>query len=332
MRSAKQPPQSTADAELREEARQWFVLLLERPSAAKQAEFEKWLRDDPAHFTAYSAVEASWHASEVPGRRLAEQEAAQLAVYLERMDKAKSQKKTFRRLSTLSVLLACVLASGVWLERPHLFQDMMADHSSARGERRSIALADGSSILLDADSAVDVDYAASERRVRLLRGGAFFNVETSKVPFVVEAANGRVTVLGTAFEVRLMEEGGIVTLERGSVALGVDGGAATSTLAPGEQAQFGVSGVGEVEPVNIADSLAWRDGRFVFYRMPLADVVGEIQRYRDGRIVIATSSLAKERVSGSVSLSDTDAALASLEASLGFRMSTMAGRLTIIRP
>jgi transmembrane sensor len=60
--------------------------------------------------------------------------------------------------------------------------------------------------------------------------------------------------------------------------------------------------------------------------------VSEIQRYRRGRIVIATSRLAEERVTGSISLADTDVALASLQASLGFRMTTVAGRLTVIGP
>lgn len=332
MNPVDQTPPTQTDAALREEARQWFVLLLEKPGSAKQAEFEAWLRSSPAHFEAYSAVEANWQASEQPGKRLAEKEAAKLAVYLQAMDKAKARKKTARHLSTLSILLACLLAGGLWLERPYIVQDMLADYSSARAEHRNITLADGSSVLLDADSALDVIYTTTERRVRLLRGRAFFDVEASKVPFVVEAANGEVTVLGTAFAVNLMENGGRVTLQRGSVAVTVDESSDTAKLAPGEQVQFHARGIDPVETVNVEDELAWREGRFVFYRMRLADVINEIQRYRKGRIVIATSGLAEEKVTGSVSLVDTDAALASLQASLGFRLHTVAGRLTILGP
>lgn len=332
MRRADQPPQNRSEALLREEARQWFVSLLEQPSAAKRAEFEKWLRADPAHFEAYGAVEAAWQAAEKPGRRLADKEAAQLAVYLEAMDKAKAQKKTFRRLSTLSVLLAVVLAGGIWLERPNLVQDMLADHSSARGERRSIVLSDGSSVLLDADSAIDEDYTGAERRVRLLRGGAFFDVVSSDTPFVVQAGNGEVRVLGTAFAVHMLGDDGLVTLERGDVEVAAGEHSQTAALEPGQQVRFDAAGVGAVEEVNLDDELAWREGRLVFYRARLADVVNEIQRYRSGRIVIAGSGLASERVTGSISLADTEAALASIQASLGFRMNTIAGRLTVIGP
>lgn len=325
-----QPDRS--EAEIREEAREWFVALLEAPTAARRAEFEQWLHADRAHFEAYRAVEVTWHATEKPGQRLAEKEADELAVYLKAMDKAKSQKKTFRRLSTLSVFLAFILAGAIWLERPGLLQDLTADYVTERGERRSLALADGSSVLLDADSALAEDYTSSERRVRLMRGGAFFNVVPSSVPFIVEAANGEVRVLGTGFDVRLLDDGGLVTLEHGSVSVTTDRATTATVLAPGQQVRFGPGGIGAVENVELGDALAWRGGRFIFYRARLADVVHEIQRYRTGRIVIATSALADERVTGSFSLSDTDAALSSLQASVGFRMNTVAGRFTVIGP
>lgn len=318
--------------ELREEARQWFIALLERPTAAKRAEFEQWLRADPEHFSAYAAVEEAWQALELPGQRLAEREAAELAFYLDAMDKAKRTRKTFRRLSALSVLLAAVLAGGIWLERPNYIQDMFADYSSMRGERRTIQLSDGSSVLLDADSALDVDFSTTERRVRLLRGNAFFDITRSNAPFIVQAGSGEVRVLGTAFAVQLLESGGSVTLERGHVEVNTKENLQTASLKPGQHVRFGVAGVDPVEDVHLDDALAWREGRLVFYRARLADVVNEIQRYRAGRIVIASSRLAEERVTGSVMLADTNAALDSIQASLRFRVTTLAGRLTVIGP
>jgi transmembrane sensor len=325
-------PSTGPDAELREEARHWFLLLLERPSAARQAEFDAWYHSDPAHREMYSAVEAAWQAAETPGRRLAEKESVQLAVYLEAMDKAKAQRKSHRKLTGLSVLLAAMLGTGIWLEWPTFVQDMVADYSSARGERRSVQLRDGSRVLLDADSAIDVGAGDSVRYVRLLRGNAFFDITPSSDPFIVKAGDGEVRVLGTAFAVRLSQDGGVVTLERGKVEVSTDGRPETVALSPGHQVAFDAFGVGAVKEAVVGDELAWREGRFTFYRARLEDVINEIQRYRLGRIIIATSSLADERVTGSVQLADTDAALASIQASLGFRMHTFAGRLTIIGP
>lgn len=323
----------SSEAGNRDVAREWFVALLDAPTPARQAEFEAWLRSDPAHLEAYEAVEAAWLASEKPGERLAEAESEELGLYLKEMDKAKGEKKTFRRLSTFSLILAVALAGGIWLERPGLLQNLGADYVTARGEQRSITLADGSIALLDADSAMAEVDGAGERRVRLIRGGAFFEVMPSTTPFIVEADNGEVRVLGTGFDVRLLSDGGLVTLEHGRVSVATDDGhAATTVLQPGQQVRFGAAGVGTAENVNLADALAWRGGRFVFYRTRLADVISEIERYRRGRIIIATETLADERVTGSFSLNDTDAALASLQAGVGFRMNSLAGRFTVIGP
>lgn len=326
-----QPLPGSADDRIRQQAREWFVMLLDAPTPARQTRFEQWLREDPAHFDAYRAIEASWHASEMAGQRLARQEADELSVYLKAMDKAKNEKKTFRRLSALSILLAGLLGGAIWLERPGLLQELAADYTTGRGERRTVVLADGSSVLLDADSAIAEMQTTAERRIRLLRGGGFFDVRPSQVPFIVEASNGEVRVLGTGFDIRLTDSGGMVTLEHGSVAVSTGNNPDKKVLKPGQQVRFGQDGIGPVEAVELDDALAWRGGRFVFYRTPLADVVQEIRRYRKGRIVIASSTLANELVTGSFPLSDTDAALASLQSGIGFRISRL-GSLTILGP
>lgn len=316
----------------REMARVWLVALLADPTPARQAEFERWLRADPAHFEAYQSVEATWHAMEAPGQRLAEAEADELADYLEAMDRSRRHRKIIRRLGALGVFLLALVASAVWLERPGAIENLRADYVTERGERRSVQLADGSSVLLDADSALADAFVAGERRVKLIRGGAFFDVAPSSVPFVVEAANGEVRVMGTGFEVRLLSDGASVTLEHGRVSVKTVGQRDAAVLQPGEQVHFGPEGIAAVRTVQLGDALAWRAGRYTFYGARLADVVREIERYRRGRIMIATSALADERVTGSFSLVDTDEALSSLQASVGFEMHRLTSHLTVIGP
>lgn len=332
MRSKNPLSSNNTEAAIRKAAQEWFVALLETPSSARQAEFETWLQSDPAHYEAYRAVESTWHATELPGERLAASEAAELAVYLHAMENTKKRKKTFRGLSTLSVVLMGLLAGAIWLERPDLLNDLTADYATARAERRIITMEDGSTIELDADSALSSEYAQNERRVKLLRGGAFFDIVPLTVPFIVETAEGEVRVLGTRFDVRLSDNGASVTLEHGRVAVSIENGAKAAILAPGQQVHFDATTIDPIKDVDVSDVLAWRDGRLVFYRARLSDVVREIGRYRKGRIVIATGQLADERVTGSFMLADSDAALASLQASVGFHMNTFAGRLTILRP
>lgn len=320
------------EPDIRQEARDWFVRLLQKSSASEKVRFETWRAADPSHDEAFRRVEAAWRASAKPGERAAAHDAAKLTIYLKAMDQTKGRRKASRRLGAAGVVFALLLAGGIWLERPNLFSDLVADHVTQRGEHRMIVLADGSSVLLDADSAFSEDYSSDERRVRLLRGTAFFDVTPSSIPFVVAAAGGEVRVLGTRFEVRMLDRGSTAILEHGRVTVTAGEQGQSVVLKPGQQVRFNRGGLDTVEDVNVEDALAWRGGRFIFYRARLADVVREVERYRPGRIVIVGSGLPDERVTGSFSLADTDAALRSLQATVGFRMTSIAGRLTVIAP
>lgn len=315
--------------EIEAEARAWFVDLLQTPTARKRAEFEAWRQADSAHAEAFRTIAQAWEAAEAPGRRLAEAEGEALERYLQAMDARKARRRTTQRLTGLALALLAVLGGAIWLERPELLQDMRADYVSPRGSRTTITLSDGSAVLLDAGSALAEDFTPGERHVRLLRGTAFFDVVRNETrPFTVSAAGGSITVLGTRFDVRLQESGGTVTLDHGSVSVTAEG--AEAVLKPGEQVDFGGKGVSAPRPVDLDETLAWRNGRFVFYRASLGSVLQEIGRYRKGRILVTSDALASEMVSGSFSLDDTDAALAALQSSVGFRITLVAGRLTVI--
>lgn len=321
-----------SDTHIRREARQWFLRLRETGKGVDHHDFQLWLQASEEHERAFRLVEEAWNATEAPGVRLAEQEAAQLSRYLQGMDRGKAQRRVSKRLGSAAALLCLLLGVGLWLEQPNILQNLTADYSSGKGERRSINLSDGSVALLDADSALAVHYTTDERRVRLLRGAVFFDVSHTGLPFIVETDFGDIRVLGTRFDVRLLDDEGVVTLERGKVLIASENPQQQPILEPGQRARLDRKGVAAVENISIDDALAWHNGRFVFYRARLSDVVKEIERYRPGRIVIVTAGLASERVTGSFSLGDPDAALLSLQASVGFQINTVANRLTILRP
>ena len=296
-------------------------------TVAERAAFDQWLAKSPANRAAWRRAESLWSATGEAGARVAEEEHAKLAAYLKGMDRRRRGKAVRRTVSTLGLALA-VLTGAMWLEHPYFLQDLAADHVSPRGERRLVTLPDASTVLLDADTAMNVAFDDGERRVRLLRGTAFFSVAQTGAPFVVEAADGEVRVLGTEFDVRLAGDGAVVTLARGRVEVG--SGARKASIAPGEQVRYADNVLGAVVRADLDAVLAWREGRFVFYDARLADVVAEIGRYRGGRIVIASDALADWTVSGSLPLDDPDAALRSLQSSVGFSMRSIAGRLVIL--
>ena len=327
-------PSPPGDRELREEARRWLTRILQKDTPATRRNLQRWRDESPSHDLAFRNLEAAWQSSGQIADRLAHDEDDELRAYLEEMDRRKArQSKAQRRLTALGPGFVLLVSGAVWMERPNLLQDLLADHVAVRGERLLVRLADDTTVLLDADSALDDDFRPGERRVRLLRGAAFFDVKPSQVPFVVEAANGQVSVLGTRFDVRLEGDGAAITLAEGRVAVTSPASPSKGAeLSPGQQIHVTASGVGTVTSVDLDDAMAWHEGRFVFYRARLDDVVSQIERYRPGRIVIATQALASERVTGSFRLDDPVGALESLQATVGFRTVTLGNRLTVISP
>lgn len=308
----------------------WFTRLRGTASAADRAAFERWVAASPSHRQAFRRVQSLWSAAEAPGSRVAQEESEILSAYLDTMDRARTRRKARKRGAVAIVAGLAILSGAIALERPNLFQDMRADAVSARGERRTVDLPDGSTVLLDADSALAQRFTNGERRVVLLRGGAYFSVVKAAQSFVVEASSGTVEVLGTKFDVRLSNDEAVVTVAQGRVAV-TSPNMQRALLEPGQQVRFDNVGVGPVRSADLAASMAWHEGRFVFYQARFADVIGELQRYRPGRLIIASAALADSRVSGSFTLDDPDAALESLRSTVNFETYSILGRLTVLR-
>lgn len=312
------------------EAIAWFTRMNGKPSRADRSNFAAWLNADDANRQTYDEISVMWSSAEMSGSQVAREEAPALEKHL---DHIRRKRKMGKRGSIIAGCLAVLfVGSWVWLERPHIFQDMRADYVSARGERRSLSLEDGSTVLLDADTALDVEIDAHERRIHLLRGAAFFTVEPSTVPFVVVAGDGKSRVLGTAFDVSVVENDVSVTLEHGSLLVTVGENSNGVVLKPGEGVAYNGAGIGKVQKVDLDESMAWHKGRYVFTNARLADVMTYIERYRDGRIVVLGDALADRRISGSFPVEDTDAALDSLQSTVGFKLNRLSGRVVIIRP
>lgn len=322
----------------REEARRRFLALHVDSKAAAQHELQDWLRRDPAHMTAWAEVESIWEETASPGQRLAKLEAAELSVYLRVMDRRQKRTRVLRNgVLGLVLMLGFGLAGGLWLKRPHFWQDLAADHLTRRGERQEITLADGSRVLLDADSALKVDITADTRLIELSRGAASFRVTKSSVPFRVRFGEGEITVHGTVFDIWLLEDGGLVTLQEGSVAVSYPGMNGPQMLRPGEQfsagrTPSGASAAPTISQVEITDASGWREGRMVFEMMRFGDLISALERHSSGRFIISESALADRLVSGSLDLDRPDLALQSLRDTIGFSVTHLPGPFILLRP
>lgn len=173
---------------------------------------------------------------------------------------------------------------------------------TAKGERRSVQLADGSTIDLNGGTRLSVTLARDARRVTLDQGQAVFDVaHAPNRPFTIAAGDRTVRVVGTQFDVRRLGGKLSVTVARGAVEVRPGPGASGRAyrLHPGQRLDH-VEGatlvrVAAAEPQEV---LGWRTGRLVYREQPLGEVVADLNQQFDTPIRVDDPTLAATPISG----------------------------------
>lgn len=277
-------------------------------SPEEKADFKEWLSASDANARAYEATQAAFAVfdEQHDDPHLKALKDAALAV------RAPRWRRHYRAIAAGFALLIAAPTIGyygyksVTRASPSLYALGAADYATDIGERLTFRLPDGSGVTLNTNSELDVAYATEERRMVLKRGQAFFDVvKQSDRPFVVVAADRRITALGTSFDVRVDGDDVKVMLLTGAVNVTAQAATATSsqapapiTMAPGEEISI-VDGVARhQENTKIEQKVRWRDGLIVFDDDTLAAAANELNRYSNTRIVITEEKVADLRVSG----------------------------------
>jgi transmembrane sensor len=336
------------NSQILEEASTWFVELSERRLTDKVREqFSDWLRASPEHVRAYLQISALWEDTPLLGKGAEDVEAliarTRAAGNVVRVGKDRQplSVRSRRFVTPLRSALAASLvlvAVGItfWLQQRGVYE-------TAIGEQRSLTLADGSTIELNAQSRVRVHFTAAERSIDLLEGQVLFHVthDTAR-PFIVHSGAASVRAVGTQFDVDRVSGETVVTVVEGRVAVLPDsllqpvsanavdssapyisapdfaltgpGGARGLLLTAGEQVTLTAQAASRPTRTDVAAAIAWTQRKLVFASSPLTQVADEYNRYHQKRIVIRDRRLASFLVSGVFSATDSRAFVAFLRA------------------
>jgi transmembrane sensor len=303
------------------EAARWLVALEDDPeNASLRARFEDWRQAGPENAQAWADTSDIYdtmaRTTPVHGGHWAPYVSRRRA---DRRDGSPPRRAPLRRRVAFGAVAA--LAAGLALVFvPDVLLRMQADYVTATAQSRILTLQDGSIVRLGPGSAVDIAFTETERRVRLLKGEAFFEVTANPDrAFRVSARDVETTVLGTAFNVRLGEDVASIGVRHGKVR--VDYGAVappvSERLGAGEWVR--VAWNGRVErragpPDRVAP---WLQGQLVARDDSLNAMVDALRRYYPGVIVMADAALGKKRVTGVYNLADPVAALRAIAGAHG---------------
>lgn len=311
-----------------EQALAWFVRL--RSDSLSQEDrraFESWRRQSSAHALAFDEVSRLWDDHAL--KAAAESAAAVGSGFPSTQRWAFPQNRQIWQWAGVAVACTLVIVLAYRLD---LVVRLTADHRTATGEQLQVELPDRSTATLNTGSAIAVNFDGLTRKVRLLDGEAFFEVETDRDrPFVVEGRQIFSRAVGTKFVVHRQSRGIRVTVVEGIVELAPsEGGWEPIRLTAGRQAIADSHAVGPVQEVNLATTTAWLRGRLVFENAKLSEVIEELRRYHHGIIWILDPSIREVRVSGSYTLADPDGILTTLAQTLPIRIARLTDRVAVL--
>ena len=278
----------------------------------EQLAFQSWLADDARHAQAWERIQQFGQQMQ-----LAPQDVASRVLRAGLSAQAVQRRRALLR-SVL--LLACGGLGSYGISRTPQWAAWNADYRTASGQRKELTLPDGTLLVLNTASSLNVHYSDTQRSVVLLGGEVLIStasdLQTRYRPFVVQTPEGEVQALGTRFLVRHWPAVARVSVQvyEGAVELRPGQGGPIVRLQAGQQTLFSKQQSYAPEPANEQAS-AWQRGLLVAERWRLGDFLEEVARYRAG-VLRCDPAVAGLMISGVYPLQDTDAILQSVSQAL----------------
>lgn len=227
--------------------------------------------------------------------------------------------------------LALVLGLQVVGPRPNT-----VDYATARGQRESVMLADGSQLTLNTATQVRTEVTPLSRQVWLQSGEAFFDIaHDAQRPFVIHAGKQRVTVLGTKFSLQRDGDKLRVTVLEGRVQVQADQASSRPTvLARADTAVAEADNllVTRVSPQQLSARLGWLQGKLVLNEVTLAEAARQFNRYGRKQLVIQDAAAERIVIGGVFEAGNVEAFARLLHAGFGLQVQDVGEEIRVSSP
>lgn len=281
----------------------------------QQQSFEQWLAADWQHQEAWQQLQQRLQATfagvdGVSGRAL-------------------TREQPVRRRAVLRGALALggLAAGSYWLTQPGWqLAGLRYDLSTGTAQRESLSLPDGSSLLLNAQSAANLNFEGRKRDIELLSGGAIVDVRASDHDAlrlcshlgVMSMSEGRCMMILSSGEAQVW------ALQKSVQVTHLDG--TRATLKQGQGARLSASGI-ELIGTSANSASGWSRGVLEVHNQTLATVIDALRPYHRGVLSLSPDT-AHLRISGLFSLDHSEQALAAMADVLPLRVDYFLGLWT----
>lgn len=295
-------------------------------------QFQVWLEMSPENRAEYSMCELSWRVS----HSLADspQLMARLPARPSGASVSGRRRMPFMYAAAAALLMGVAIFLTDWQQQTSLHH-----YQTVTGEQHKAVLPDGSVVDLNTNTDIEVALGGDTREIALHRGEAYFDVTSDPGrPFIVKTVNSEIRVLGTAFNVRYLEDKTVITVAEGRVQLvpvskeGTQLYESAVEILPGNQVSVSAAyEMSEIRQVGLGGITSWRNGNLVFKGDHLAVVVQELNRYFKTPLAIEDSITGTIPISGVFKTADLNSVLKLLKQGHGVKAEEREGQLTLYR-
>ncbi|QJI30545.1 DUF4880 domain-containing protein [Pseudomonas sp. ADAK18] len=261
--------------ELIDSATRWIVLLRSgQASAADWQRYHQWRAEDPRHDALCQQLETRLGVFQIAQAQGVSGKVLQQAL------QAPSSRRTLLRGALIGAgvaLGASLLARPLGLP----LSELTADLRTGTGERRTVELADGSELLLNARSTADIQFDPQRRLVRLREGELLAKIANdANRPFLIQTEQTRLRAYGNRLLLREREGQGHVVALNGTLEIDGQNGDRLQ-LAAGHEVSYDRAGFGPVQ-ASSSGATAWIDGFLQVRDRPLVEVIEALRPYHNG--------------------------------------------------
>jgi transmembrane sensor len=300
------------------EAQAWLVRLRSGNATPDDLQaYRRWRAERPEHANVAHALGDLWKTLDTAGTEI------DAEIPMARAWNGRASSPAVRPGRRAFVGFA-VAAAASWLAlRPPLqlwpsIGEFAADYRTGTGEQRRVVLSDRIVIEMNTQTRIDLTSTSTggtrQRGIDLLAGEAEIVAGMPAAgraellqPVVVVAGRGRMRADVARFNVRRTENEVCVTCLSGS--LDVEHPRQRLSLKAAQQLVYSDHDVRMIPGIDPDSATAWRRGELVFNRVPLAQVVDEINRYRPGKVILHGTPLGDSMVQAQFDLTHLDAAI-----------------------